>query len=518
LKTAPTAITITPAAPIITPGSIQQLTATGGAINNVVIFSENFNGATNSWTTINNSSGGTPALAAWALQADGYYYANTAITFHSNDNSQFYLSNSDAQGSGGTTETILKSPAFSTVGYTSASINYYQYFYALSDFADVDVSTDGATWTTLLSNTVTTGAPAGFVLATAPLTAPFLNQPVVYMRFHYSSAWGYYWAVDNVTVSGSALTDIIWSPVTALYTDAAATIAYTGTPATDVYSKPAATITYTATATSTFTGCSTSQPVTVTIGGTPMSLSAVVTNTSCPAAGDGAINLTVTDGTAPFTYLWSNAATTEDISGLNPGTYSVTVTDAYSNTTGSYIVDLTSPVCPFFSVSGEISSTVCFNATNTVTVGGLGSPCSVIAPSGHATFIAGIKVLFEPGTQIQAGAYGHAYISSTYCTIPAAPVTIAGSGEVPQMNITHANFSLYPNPTNGNFTLVQKGDRTFGTVKVEIYTMSGEKVMTEQLVGEKKHEFRFSDVSVGLYFVKVVADDYAETLKLIKTR
>ncbi|MCX6269406.1 MAG: T9SS type A sorting domain-containing protein [Bacteroidetes bacterium] len=48
--------------------------------------------------------------------------------------------------------------------------------------------------------------------------------------------------------------------------------------------------------------------------------------------------------------------------------------------------------------------------------------------------------------------------------------------------------------------------------------MSGEKVMTEQMVGEKKHEFRFSDIPVGLYFVRVVADNYVETIKLIKTR
>lgn len=41
---------------------------------------------------------------------------------------------------------------------------------------------------------------------------------------------------------------------------------------------------------------------------------------------NGAINLTVTGGCAPYEFLWSNGAITEDISNLAPGIYSVTVT------------------------------------------------------------------------------------------------------------------------------------------------------------------------------------------------
>ncbi|MBA3285170.1 MAG: hypothetical protein H0U27_08960 [Nitrosopumilus sp.] len=51
-------------------------------------------------------------------------------------------------------------------------------------------------------------------------------------------------------------------------------------------------------------------------------------NISCFGGTNGSINLTVTGGTAPYTYSWSNNATTEDISNLRSGYYKVIVDDA----------------------------------------------------------------------------------------------------------------------------------------------------------------------------------------------
>jgi gliding motility-associated-like protein len=58
----------------------------------------------------------------------------------------------------------------------------------------------------------------------------------------------------------------------------------------------------------------------------PFSLNASVTQADC-RPGSGAIHPDMTGGTPPYTFLWNNGITLPGIENLNPGIYSVTVTD-----------------------------------------------------------------------------------------------------------------------------------------------------------------------------------------------
>ncbi|MBE0641434.1 MAG: tandem-95 repeat protein, partial [Bacteroidales bacterium] len=60
------------------------------------------------------------------------------------------------------------------------------------------------------------------------------------------------------------------------------------------------------------------------------SVNVAVTDASCKSTPDGSINLTVSGAVSPYTFIWSNSATTEDILNLGVGAYAVTITDANS--------------------------------------------------------------------------------------------------------------------------------------------------------------------------------------------
>jgi len=118
--------------------------------------------------------------------------------------------------------------------------------------------------------------------------------------------------------------------------------------------------------------CSSIAEVIYTVHSLPV-LSSVVTNVSCNGLNDGAIDLSVVSENPPFTYIWSNTATTQDISSLSPNTYDVTVSDLSGcNSTHSAIVTeptvLSSSVFPiniscFGLTDGEIDLTVAGGTT-----------------------------------------------------------------------------------------------------------------------------------------------------------
>lgn len=334
-------------------GSSVNLSATSTGLPGLIL-AENFNSGAPSWTRVNLSTGGTPADAAWTDRPDGYVYA-FGTPYHSNDYTQFVMSNSDDQGSGSTTRTQLISPAFSTVGFNTIMVDFYHYYRDINDNGDsavVEASLDGINWTIITQYTATTGSEAAFAHPTVALPATYDNQATVYVRFRFIATWDWYWSIDNVTITGN--------------TNASMTYAWTASPAGFTSSiqnptdNPTVNTTYSVVMTSP-AGCTGSATAAVTVNALPTVTAAVSADPSC-------VNDQITfNGGGAATYVWTGGVT-DNVPFTNTAagsfTYSVTGTDA-NGCTNTASVSITVNPLPSVTLSGP--STICAGDTAMLT-------------------------------------------------------------------------------------------------------------------------------------------------------
>jgi len=163
--------------------------------------------------------------------------------------------------------------------------------------------------------------------------------------------------------------------------------------------------------------CSTMTDITLT---QPESLGTILipTHITCQSAGfdNGSINLTLGGGVAPYAYLWSTGAVTENISGLTEGYYKVTVTDVNGCTiTDSVRVDLP----PSLQFTKSLSD---YNGYN-VSCNGLANGSIQVNPSsGLAPFVYswtgpdGFTSTTKDISDLKAGQYNLVIIDNNYCT------------------------------------------------------------------------------------------------------
>lgn len=86
-----------------------------------------------------------------------------------------------------------------------------------------------------------------------------------------------------------------------------------------------------------------------------------VTEVICFGNATGAINISPTGGTAPYTFAWSNAAQTEDISGVSAGFYTVSITDSKNCPTYvSQSIQVQGPPSALAVSSSNVQNVKCF--------------------------------------------------------------------------------------------------------------------------------------------------------------
>jgi hypothetical protein len=145
--------------------------------------------------------------------------------------------------------------------------------------------------------------------------------------------------------------------------------------------------------------------------------STVVTNVACFGGNTGAINLTPSGGTPPYTFNWGGGITTEDRTGLTAGNYSVTITDANSCTRTISNINVTQPAAV---VSGTtvVTNVACFGgstgAINLTPTGGV--------PPYTYNWVGGITT--EDRSGLAAGTYSVTITDANGCTGTVSGITV----------------------------------------------------------------------------------------------
>ncbi|MFH1319861.1 MAG: PKD domain-containing protein [Bacteroidota bacterium] len=128
--------------------------------------------------------------------------------------------------------------------------------------------------------------------------------------------------------------------------------------------------------------CTNSAVATVSNANAPTITQDNVNNISCYGASDGAINISVTSGTTPYQYFWMPVGyTTQDISNLTPGVYTLMLQDGVGCWGGTSI-EITEPDSLFISTSAVDAHCGYTDGSATASVSGGTTPYYYVWSSG----------------------------------------------------------------------------------------------------------------------------------------
>ncbi|MFT4665424.1 MAG: hypothetical protein ACI9XB_002379 [Gammaproteobacteria bacterium] len=236
---------------------------------------------------------------------------------------------------------------------------------------------------------------------------------------------------------------------------------------------------------------------------------------SCPDMSDGAIDISVSGGTAPYIFNWSNGNSTEDMIGLLSGNYLVTITDANNCNIISAVYYVGEPE----PMSGITVSTVELDeqqdGSATVEVSGGTTPYTYLWDEATGNQTASLA------TDLIAGTYSVTVTDVNGCmfvtTVEVGTETTPFVDATTEAGITVSRMELYPNPTTRDAQLlIELSEMT--EIDIHIYDMTGKEIIGAQHYETKKllTMIDLAGEADGVYMVKVNAGGVVRTMLLVK--
>jgi hypothetical protein len=222
-----------------------------------------------------------------------------------------------------------------------------------------------------------------------------------------------------------------------------------------------------------------------------INISTTPISVACNGGNTGAINLTISSGTAPYTYNWGGGITSQNRSNLTAGTYSVIVTDS-KNCTATSSATITAPTA--ITATTTVTNLDCFGVASgviTLSVSGGVSPYTYLWNDGTAT---------QNRSNLAAGTYSVVIKDANNCTQTVSGISITQPST--GVTITNTTSPATCGGSNGSITATVTG----GTAPYT-YDWSGTPTGdgTPTITG----------LSAGIYDVKVTDSKGCQAIKSI---
>ncbi len=219
--------------------------------------------------------------------------------------------------------------------------------------------------------------------------------------------------------------------------------------------------------------CTSVQSVVISAGSS-LTVNVTGKNINCFGGNSGQATVTVSGGTQPYKFIWSNGATVNTIVNLTAGTYTVTVTDnaGCTNTGGSITITQSSQII----INTTVVNAVCgsANGSATATVSGGTAPYQYQWSNGSTT---------NTISNVSGGTYSLTVTDANNCTaVATATVLNAGS-----------NINATVTSSNGNCS-------GLGTAAVSV---SG---------GTAPYQYKFSNGSTNVSVSNLISGNYSVTV------
>jgi len=231
-------------------------------------------------------------------------------------------------------------------------------------------------------------------------------------------------------------------------------------------------------------------------------------NVACIDESTGVASVSVSGGTEPYDYLWTNGATTSSIGELAAGDYTCVVTDANDCSITSETIVITQP-------SSALTATV--EVTDETANGAGDGTATVVASGGGGSY----EYEWQDGfgddqtiDELLSGIYCVDVTDANGCKFTACgtvgyPTAIADVFEI-------SEITLYPNPTN-SFTSLNISLTKAADINLAVVDVLGKEYQNQLIpnVSEASVTFDLSDFAAGTYFIRIDVDQESLALPVI---